>query len=112
MIIEMMKQKNPEHEFYIPYLQPVKSKVEEAIQKGEIDKVELESFILPKEATIYISADGIENIYVDGHIVEVMTEIPSGIVYLINNETYLKVEKHIPKKDNVMQFPIMNKKVG
>jgi len=110
MIIQMMKQKNPEHEFYIPYLQPIKAKIEQAVRKGEIKKVELESFILPKEAVIYISADGIENIYVDGKIVDVMTEIPSGIVYLINNETNLKVDKYILIKDNVTQFPNINKK--
>jgi len=111
MIIQMMKQKNPEHEFYIPYLQPAKTKIEEAVKEGKLDNVELESFVLPKEATIYISTDGIEGIFVDGLLVDVMTEIPSGIVYLINRETFLKVEKHITKKESVIQFPNVNKKV-
>lgn len=108
MIIQMMKQKNLEHDFYIPYLQPIKAKVEMEIKKGVIDKVELESFVLPKEATILIDGNGIEGIYVDNQFVQVMTEIPSGIVYLMNNEIYLKVERHIVKKenDNLVRFPM------
>jgi len=112
MIIQMMKQKNPENTFYIPYLQPVKANIEQAIQEGEFtDKLELEDFILPKEATIYIDGAGIESIFVSGLPVQVMTEIPSGIVYLVNNETCLKVEKHIIKKDNVYSFPNFEKAV-
>ena len=112
MIIQMMKQKNPEHDFYIPYIQPVKASVEQAIKDGKMNNVELESFILPKEATILIDCHGSEGIFVDGQLTSVMTEIPSGIVYLLSQEIYMKVEKHIIKKGNVINFPNVNHKVG
>jgi hypothetical protein len=112
MIIQMMKQKNPENTFYIPYLQPVKTNIEQAIQEGKFtEKLELEDFVLPKEAVIYIDDQGVESIFVGGLPVQVMTEIPSGIVYLLNKETCLKVEKHIIKKDNVFIFPASEKAV-
>jgi hypothetical protein len=101
----MIKQLNPEHSFYIPYLQPIKVNAEQAQKEGKIDKIELEDFVLPKEAAIYSDINGVENIYVDGQIVNVMTEIPSGIIYLINNDTFLKVERYYPNKNNVIQFP-------
>jgi len=107
MIIQMIKQLNPEHQFYIPYLQPTKANIEKGIKEGKIDKIDLESFVLPKEATIYADSSGAENIYVDGRIVDVMTEIPSGIVYLINNETFLQMDRYIPgnKKEKIIFFP-------
>ena len=105
MIIQMIKQLNPEHLFYIPYLQPVKANAEQGLKEGKIDKIELENFVLPKEAAIYADINGVENIYVDGQIVNVMTEIPSGIVYLINNDTFLQMERHYPnKKENIIPF--------
>jgi hypothetical protein len=106
MIIQMMKQKNPENTFYIPYLQSIKRQIEQAIADGKFtDKLELESFVLPKEATIYVDISGIENIYVAGQIAWIMAEIPSGIVYLINTEIHLTVEKHIVKKATILSFP-------
>lgn len=113
MIIQMVKQLNPEHQFYIPYLQPFKANAEQAVKDGKIGKIELENFVLPKEASIYADISGVENIYVDGQIVNVMTEIPSGVVYLINDKTFLQMERHYQnKKDNVIQFPNTENKAG
>ena len=107
MVIQMVKQFNPEHIFYVPYLQPLKLKVEMEIKEGKLDKIELESFVLPKVATIYSDELGVERIFVDGNPVHVMTEIPSGVVYLVNENTLLKVDKQLVKEtDNVYQFPV------
>ena len=105
MVIQMIKQKNPENTFYVPYLQPIKSNIEQAILEKKLEKIELESFVLPKEASIYIDSNGAESIYVAGRVVEVMTEIPSGIVYLINNDIHLQMEKHVLNKETVISFP-------
>jgi hypothetical protein len=111
MIIQMIKQLNPEHPFYVPYLQPIKTTVEQKIKTGEIEKVELENFVLPKEAAIYIDQNGIESIYVAGRPVSVFTEIPSGIVYLINDEINLIMEKHIVNKNSgIISFPSVTNK--
>ena len=106
MIIQMIKQLNPEHPFYVPYLQPVKANVEQSIKEGKLEKVELENFVLPKEACILVDQNGVESIYVAGQSVNIFTEIPSGIVYLLNNETNLIMEKYIQnKKESVISFP-------
>ena len=97
----MIKQKNPENTFYLPYLQPLKANVKSEIQKGVI---ELENFVLPKEASIYIDESGAERIFIDGLPVSVMTEIPSGIVYLMNQETCIQMERHVQKKENIISF--------
>ena len=106
MVIQMVKQFNPEHVFYVPYLQPLKVKVEMELKEGKLDKVDLESFVLPKEATVYSDDLGVERIFVDGSPVNVMTEVPSGIVYLVNDQTLLRVDKHSQRETgNVIQFP-------
>jgi hypothetical protein len=106
MVIQMIKQSNPDNPFYIPYLQPVKMQIQEALKKGEIKKIDLESFVLPKEATIYTDEQGIEAIYVNGQKVRVMAEIPSGLVYLLNAEILLQVDRFIPNKnERIVLFP-------
>jgi len=114
MTIQMIKQTNPENIFYIPYLQPVKAQIEMKIKEGKIDKIDLESFTLPKEAAIYADEQGIEAIYVDGIPVQIVTEIPSGIVYLLNKDTFLQMDRFIPgnSKEKIVQFPsVLNKAV-
>lgn len=106
VIVQMMKLLNPEHAFYVPYLHPIKANVEQSIKEGKFSRAELENFVLPKEASIYVDDDGVEGIYVNGLPVNVFTEIPSGIVRLINNEVNLIMERHTSnKKGSVIPFP-------
>ena len=111
MIIQMMRLLNPEHSFYVPYLHPLKANAEQGIRDGKFSGVELENFVLPKEAAIYVDDNGVEGIFVNGLPVSVFTEIPSGIVHLINNETNLIMERHIAnKKGSVIPFPCYGNK--
>ena len=106
MIIQMIKLLNPEHHFYVPYLHPVKGNIEQGIKEEKHSKVELENFVLPKEASIYVDDNGVEGIFVNGLPVSVFTEIPTGIVHLINNEVNLIMEKHIANRNgSVIPFP-------
>lgn len=79
MMIQMIKQKNPDHEFFIPYLQPVRAGVE----KDKIE-VELVDFILPENATVLVDENGHEAIYLDGKPVKVLTDIFTGKIFLDN----------------------------
>ena len=103
----MIRQKNPEHDFHIPYLQPIKAKVEQ-----DNMPVDLVDFILPKEATILIDQNGVEGIYVDGKPVQVFTEL-TGLVYLINNDEYIQIKQTQPdEKKGILYFPGVNRQVG
>jgi len=64
MIIQMIKQPNPEHDFFIPYLQPAKHSINEKIKSGELKQQDLilVVFVLPKEAEVLIGQDGAERI--------------------------------------------------
>ena len=88
MIVRLIKQKNPEHAFYIPYLQPIKANAEK-----ENMQLELEEYILPKEAIILADSNGVEHIFVEGMPVSVMADIEKGGVYLVNAQTFLPMEK-------------------
>ena len=102
MVIQLAKFKNPEHEFYCAYLQPVK-----AACKEKKEYPELVDFVLPKEAQILINEQGLEQIHVNGMPVQILTDAFTGIVYLVNNETYLKMEKHrVGEAARVIPFPI------
>jgi len=102
MIIQMAKFTNPEHVFYIPYLQPVKAKCEEEKQFPE-----LVDFVLPKEALVMIADDGVERIFVGSKPVQVLTDAFSGLVYLVNDETYLRMDIHrVGEAARVIAFPL------
>jgi len=112
MIIQMIKQFNPEHEFFIPYLQPAKNTIAEKIKSGELKQQDLVliDFVLPKEAEVLIGQDGVESISVDGHGCEIVTCAFTGRCWLLNSQQNIRIgiDRHIEGKSVIIQFPINN----
>jgi hypothetical protein len=87
-IIQMVRQKNPEHEFFIPYLNPIKATVIE--KKMEVDLID---FILPDNATIMADEDGVEIIFLDGKPAKVLADIFTQKIVLMNTEGTIQEAK-------------------
>jgi len=112
MIIQMIKQLNPEHEFFIPYLQPAKSAIAEKIKTGVLKRQDLIliDFVLPKEAEVLIGQDGVESISVDGHGCEIVTCAFTSRCWLLNSQHNIRIgiDRHIEGKSEIIKFPINN----
>jgi len=90
-IIQMVRQKNPENDFFIPYLNPIKATVIE--KKMEVDLID---FVLPENATVMADEDGVEIIFLDGKPAKVLTDIFTNKIILMNTEgSYAETKKSI-----------------
>jgi len=87
-IIQMVRQKNPENDFFIPYLNPIKATVIE--KKMEVDLID---FILPEKATVMADEDGVEIIFLDGKPAKVLTDIFTQKIILMNTDGTLAETK-------------------
>jgi len=112
MIIQMIRQLNPEHEFFIPYLQPAKHSIAAKIKSGELKQQDLVlvDFVLPKEAEVLIGQDGHESISVDGHGCEIVTCAFTSRCWLLNSQHNIRIgiDRRIEGKSEIIQFPINN----